>query len=50
MGDDVCILHSGNIQEKNYESNYSSSNYLWIVGLTGLFNLGMTRDLGEGYL
>ena len=44
----VCIPHSASTFGEKYESNYSSSSYEQIVGLTWLVNPGMTTDLGEG--
>ena len=41
----ACISY-----RERFESNYSPSNSEQIVGLIGLFNLGMVATLGEGKL
>ena len=43
----ISILYSINILRK---PNNSPSNYVYIVGQTGLFNLAMATGLGEGKL
>ena len=43
----VCISHSANTSGERYESNYSLSTYVQIVGQIELFNFDMATCLKE---